>query len=334
MPTRQTKHEVGEILTIHLGDGGVDYFTDPTRLAPDALARAENCDASMGTMDRRKGAVKVAQLSAPSACGKSRLFGTIGKYMKISAANQLKIPYGGFALMFHVVATRAAGVGYVLSTNTDVASQPILVRLQADGTLTVAVTWSDASQSVITTAALTNGSVQHGLLVFDAVAGTLTLYLNGAVTGTPVTGLSATKRPVQTAVDWYVGVTFGSATFSAPFAGTVDSLTLFTLRGLRASQGTSFVETLRRHSGRTWPNPAQDFVLFHYDLDEASGSVAYDRSNYKNHGLYVGASTVSDPIAMLSAPCNFIGRVDVPEFSGNLVGSFGALYYETTRGVA
>ena len=40
------------------------------------------------------------------------------------------------------------------------------------------------------------------------------------------------------------------------FGGSDDGLTIFTLRGLSPSSGTTtLVETLRRHSCRAWPAP-------------------------------------------------------------------------------
>jgi hypothetical protein len=69
-------------------------------------------------------------------------------------------------------------------------------------------------------------------------------------------------------------------------------------------------------------------------MDEASGTVMYDRSRNKNHGTYVGTPTVSAPVAQLSAPVHHIGRIVRPDGTWNQVGAWGSLFYQQVGGVA
>lgn len=335
-PIRPAREDSGEVLTLRpIGSDGVDLSTDVTALPPTVLGRAENVIFVDGTADRRPGAIKLAQAVDPTTAGKSYTFAATTKYATFTPP---LIPAGGFAVVLHFNAVRpsAGNTGWIVGARP--AGQlfhVVKATIDENGLLTVAWTDSGGSSRSVTTSALTANADVHVLAIYDAVAGTYTVYVNGASSGTPLTGLAATLKPDQTAsVVWTFGVekeTGQAVTANSHFSGKTDGMTIFTLRGLRPASGTvTLAEVLRRHSARAWPNPAQDFVLAHYDMDETSGTVMYDHSNNQNHGTYVGTPTVSDPVALLSSPSNMVGRIEVPSGKFNLFGTFGRLFYERT----
>lgn len=338
MSHTSVKTDTGQILTLREWRG-VDLYRDPTSLEPDVLSRSENVDFQRGPANRRRGALKIAQFSAQASQGASRTFGTDAKYATFTPP---LIPAGGFAYYLHftLVWPAAGKTAYVLASLKAGAAYNVLAVSSNDaGVLTVKWTDSAAAAHSLTTAAVANGTDVHLFVIYDAFAGAYTAYVNGAVSGTPPTGLATTLKPAQDAgVVWTFGVlkeTSGAVTADSHFDGEVDGFTLFTLRGMRPSVGdTTLKETLRRWSVNTWPTPQQDNVLAHFDMDEASGTVMYDRSRQKNHGAYVGSPTVTAAVAQLSAPCNFIGRIIRPTGAYNFVGSFGNLYYQKIGGVS
>lgn len=316
--------------------GGVDYFLDPAALDPSILSRSEDLYLQKGTLDRRLGAAKIAQLASPASQGASHTFGTDAKYATFTPP---LVPAGGWAAVWHFVATRPASgkTAYVMgSIPTGQTFNVLAVTVSDAGVITV--TWRDSAgndRSVACTA-VADGTAVHLLAIFDAVAGTFTVYVNGASSGTPLTGLASTLTPDQTAgVAWTFGVkkiTGSAVTPDTHFDGAHDGMTLWTLRGKKAS--VTLAETLRRHSARAWPSPFMDNVLCHFDMDEASGTVMTDRSNRLNHGTYVGTPTVTAPVALLSAPVHIIDRVEVPQGRFNVVAAFGQLFYEAIGGLA
>lgn len=329
-----TKEDSGETFTLRpIGAGGVDLFTDPTALDPSVLAALENIEISTGTANRRAGALKLAQLAVPGTAGASHTYAATTKYATFTPP---LIPTGGWAVSRHFTAVfpGAGKTGWILGARPNGQTFHVLkITISDAGVITV--TWRDSGGNDRTVActAVTDGATVHLLAVYDCVGGTFTVYINGSSSGTPLDGLSATLKPDQTAgVVWTFGVekeTGQAVSANSNFDGKSDGMTLFTLRGKRPASGTAtLIETLRRNSGRVWPNPAQDFVLAHYDEDEASGTVMYDRSNQKNHGTYVGTPSVTTPVAMLSAPTHYVGTFETNAGKWNLIGSFGALKYE------
>ena len=333
------KSDTGQILTLREWRG-VDLFHDATALPPNVFSRSENIDLQRGPASRRAGAVKVAQLAVQGTNGKARLFGADTKYAVITANAALLIPAGGFFLLSHFVVVAGAGTTFILANRQSGQTYGVVwATLSSGRVLDVNVRWSNNTTTTLTTAALTASSTQHLFLIYDDVAGTLTLYLNGAITASASPG--AGLQPHQAAVDWHVGVEWNpSAGPAAVVAGTaylgdIDGFTLGSLQGLRPSSGdVTFVETVRRLSANVWPTPQADFIRAHYDFDEASGTVAYDRSRNKNHGTYVGTPTATTPLAQLSAPCHHIGRIVRPDGEWALVGSFGSLLYQKIGGLA
>ena len=334
-PLRNVREDSGQVLSLRpIGAGGVDLFTDASALDPSVLSRAENITLAKGTADRRKGALKLTKFQT---AGASRTFGTDAKYATFTPP---LIPAGGFAFYRHFVATRPAGgnTAYVMGSRpTGQTFHVILITLSDAGVITV--TWRDSggNDRTVATSAVTDGSTVHLFAIYDAVAGTFTVYVNGASSGTPLTGLDSTLKPVQTTgVVWTFAVhkqTAAAVTANTHFDGVDDGFTLFTLRGTRPASGTTtLAETLRRHSARTFPTPQADYVLAHYDNDEASGTVMYDHSKYKNHGTYAGGPSVTFDVALLSVPTNLITRYGHPNGEVNVVVSAGDAFYEVTRG--
>ena len=333
------KSDTGQILTLREWRG-VDLWTHATALPPNVFSRSENIDLQRGPASRRAGAVKVAQLAVQGTNGNSRLFGADTKYMVVTANAALLIPKGGFFLLSHFLVIAGVGTTFLLANRQSGQTYGVVwLTMSAARELSANVRWTNNTTTTLTTAALTNGSTQHLFLVYDDVAGTLTLYLNGAsaASASPGAGL----QPHQAAVDWHVGVEWDpgagppAVVAGTAYLGDIDGFTLGSLQGLRPSSGdVTFVETVRRASANVWPTPQADFIRAHYDFDEASGTVAYDRSRNKNHGTYVGTPTVSTPLAQLSAPCHHIGRILRPDGEWALVGSFGGLHYQKIGGLA
>ena len=316
--------------------GGVDLFTDASKLDPSVCSRVENVESQRGPMNRRAGAAKIARLASPAAQGASHTFGTDAKYATFTPP---LIPAGGHAIVRHFVATRPAAGKTAWITGARPAGQTYHVySITLSETGVITIQWTDVAGTShsIACAAVAADAVVHLFAVYDAVAGTYTAYVNGTSSGTPLTGLASTLMPKQDAgVVWTSGVlkqTGQAVTADTHFDGADDGLTLFTLRGKAATAGLT--ELLRRNSARAWPSPFMDFVLAHYDMDEASGTVMYDRSDRKNHGTYTGGPSVTSPVALLSAPCNMIERIDVPSGRWNLAGSFGSLFYQAIGGLA
>ena len=332
-PTRSAFQDAADVLVLRPpAPGGVDLFTHAASLPPGFARQLENVRLARSVLERRPGDVKVYRASNP--CG-SKTFGTTGRYATIPAAAQLLLAYGGFALHFSVLATRAAAACQLLHGQDGTDSDPPFdVSLSTGGVLTAKVNWDGGGSASVSSAALTDGSTQHGLFVYDAPSGTVTLYLNGSSVGTPVSALGSAKRPVQTAnMAWLVAAKkTAAAVVSLPFAGAIDSLTLFSLAGARPASGTTtLLATLLRHSRHQWSDPLADNVIFNYDLDVA-GAVMRDTSVHANHATVTGTPTDSAEVALASIQCNFVGGFDANDGSRvNVFVSAGRLFYETVR---
>lgn len=331
-PTSSSFRDAVETLSLRPPvPGGVDLFTSAALLAPGFLRQSENVRLMAGVLARRPGDIKLYRASNP--CG-SKTFGTTGKYATIAAAPQLLIPYGGFAFRFSIAATRGGTDGQLIHGQDGADSDPPFdISLSNLGVLVAKVNWDGGGSASVSTGVLADGSVQHGLFVYDSPSGTVTLYLNNVSVGTPVNGLSA-KRPVQTAnMSWLVvAKKTAAAVVSMPFAGRVDALALFSLAGARPASGdTTFIAALLKHSRRQWPLPQLDAVRFNYDMD-AAGAVMKDSSLYKNDAVVTGTPTDSAEVAFSSIPSNFIGCFDANDGSRvNVFASAGRLFYQRVR---
>lgn len=320
-----------------LGQDGLDYFTSSALLPATALQLGENIRLEDDTLARRKGAEIIYRASNVTA---SKTFGATTKYGTIAAASQLELPTGGFALMLHFTAVRpsASNTGYILSSRVNGQSYHVMsVTISDSGVITVSWTKSSDSSSVsIATSAVDAAATVHLLAIFDAVAGTFTVYVNGASSGTPVTGIATTEKPIAASgTAWHVGAHYdpgvAGVVANTNFDGKVDGLCLLTLSGIDPTAGSAtLTATLLKHSFRQWPTPQMDAVVFCYDFDSSSTTSDVDRSRHKNNMTLTGTPTASSAeVALASIPTNFVGRVQRPDGTRtNLIGSYGRVFYE------
>lgn len=339
MPLARTKEETGRtVRLVPLGEGGLDLFTHSTQLTPFHLRRSENVELADGTITRRDGFLKLVRLTDP---GGSLVYGT-GKYGAIPAAAQLQLPAGGFAFRVSFTAVRpsAGNTAFILASRVNAQSYHVMSLTLSDaGVLTASWTKASDSSSVsIASSAIQASAATDVLTIFDAVSGTFTLYVNGASSGTPVTGIATTEKPIAGAgTAWHLGNHYNPAVpglvANTFFDGKVHAPTLFTLRGLRPASGTtSLVTALRRYSSVVWPNPEMDAVVFHYDM---VGGTLTDRSRFKNTGTNNGSPTTDTAVAKSLYPGNYVGHFTTPTGKRtNLVAAGGRLYYEVVRGGA
>lgn len=335
MPVLKFTHgDSGRVFTLGdadhpFGEGGVDLSANAATLSPSYLARSENADLTDDVVARRNGAKKTYKAS--DATG-SKTFGTTAKYALIPAASQLLIPAGGFAFVGHfvpyalevplgdtsyIVGARPSGQSYHVFkvTNTDSGTVVVSWRTSAGATHSITLTGVTAIDS-------------HLVAYYDAAAGTFTCYLNGAVSGTPITGLASTLQPAQdSGVAWTFGVekeTGSAVTANTAFPNACDDFVLF--------RNPPPVAMLLKHSARGWPNPMDDRVLFHYSFDGSSTTVLTDHSWFKNHATLAGTPSNTAAVALSSMNSNHIGSIGRPDGSRvNLFGSHGRLFYEPLR---
>ena len=337
--TRRTSGE--QTRSSPVGWGGLDEFTNAHMLDENRLRKAKNVRLEDRSVKRRDGSRK---LVATTDRGASITFGTDAKYASVPTAAQLLLPAGGFAvrMSFKVVWPGASDTGYLVSSRiTGQAYHVFSVTMSDAGVLIVAWTKaSDNSLVSITTSALTANSDQHLLAVFDAPAGTFTLYLNGVSVGTPVTGIAVTEKPHQAADDWYFGVHWNpsagpaAAVADTHYAGLMDGFTLLTLTGTRPSSGSPTLNNeLIRQSLQQWPLPQSRMVVASYDFNEATGTTLIDHSRFKNDGTLAGTPTLGGTAVAL--PCvagQHVGHFEKADGKRtNLVATAGTLYYETVR---
>ncbi len=330
--SRETTFEPFRILPV--GADGLNTFLDATMVAPSGLVRAENIRGGRLSLDRRGGALKLTRGTDTTG---SLTFGATTKYVTVPAASQLAIPSGGWAFLLHFTATRpgSGNTGWLLSTRpSGVAWHVLSVTISDAGAVTVAWRDNGGTSRSVTTAEITADAVTHLLAVYDAAAGTFTVYLNGVSSGTPLTGLASTLYPDATSTDWVFGVEKpggAAVTLNSQFSGAMNGATLLTLKGTRPSSGdTTLVSVLRKHSWRSWPAPEADGVLFHYDFD--SISTFRDRSRFKNHGSFTGTPTLGSSVSLATLCGNVAHLIQSPDGRRtNVVGVAGTTYYETVK---
>lgn len=326
-----------------IGGDGLNLFEDGL-LPPSYVVRSENARASRGPWERRLGAKK---LSRPTNIAKSVVFNDDTKYATLPAtaatgsASALLLPVGGFAVYasFTNVWPASGKTAYYVGSRPNGQSYHVFSITVSDAGV-ITVTWRDTGNTArtVATSAQSNGATIHLLAVYDAVAGTFTVYVNGTSSGTPLTGLASTLQPEQdTGVVWTFGVekeTSAAVTADSKFPGKIDRFMVRTLAGMRVSSGTTTpVTMLRRHSFREWPCPQDPSVRVCYDFNEASGTTLYDWSDFKNHGTYVNSPTLgSDPVAYAAMPGQSIGSVSSPSGQRtNVVVAGGQMQYEVLR---
>ena len=317
-----------------LGSQGVDLYTRQGQLPDFACRRLENCRVQDGALSRRLGSKRLHAFTNNTG---AYTFAATTKYATFTPP---LIPAGGWADLIHFTAVRpsAGNTGWVIGSRP--SGQAFHVRkvtIDENGAVTSAWTDSGGTARTVTTSAITANAVVHLLSIYDPVAGTYTVFVDGTSSGTPLTGLASTLKPDQTTgVVWTFAVekqTGSAVTANSNFDGAVDAYTLFTLRGVQAAQGSpSLVGTLKAHTFRQWPNPAMPMVLAHYPLDETTGSVMYDYSKHRNAGTYVGTPTAGAAKAISFPVGNFCGVFQKANGARvNLCGVGGAAFYETVR---
>lgn len=258
-------------------------------------------------------------------------------YMVVPTATHLIVPEGGFAFHHSFRADREAATVYVVSTRLSGAKNygPITITLSSSGVITAA--WRDSSETEhsITSTAVADGLDVHLILVFDAVAGTTTLYINGDSDGTLLTGLSGSLKPMQDAVDWWFGANHngsGAAVSTTGFNGRNDSTYLLSFRGVDPS---ALVTRLRESCWKEWTNPASAMVLMHYDWNESSGTTVTDRSRFKNDGAITNGTSNAASEAGLVFPADNGQLVETLQKGGggrtNVVVLGGRLLHESVR---
>lgn len=326
---------------VPVGAKGLDLASNPATLPQGFLALSENLRLEANDASSRPGAKKVARIVT---AGASKTFGADTSYATIPAATQLVLGAGGWALRWSGTAVRpsAGQTGFILGSRpASVAYHILSVTISDAGVITVAWRDSGGTTRTVTTTAQTSGGLVHLLAVYDAPAGTFTVYINGAASGTPLTGLSSSLGFATNSTDWIMGVekqTGAAVTANTHFDGAYDSLTLFALVGTRPSEvrgDRSIVTTLVEFSRQQWPNPTQDMVIFNYDMDGTSLTTLTDSSWFKNDATVTGTITDTTEAAYLAAPCCAIGQhEDVDGALWNVVEQGGVFAYEKVRASA
>lgn len=320
MPRQPTRVRSGVAVELKpIGGGGLNLDSDPVMLRPDEMAWARNADATKGTYGRRLGPAKIATIEDDRDDRGAKQFATIAKFASFAPP---LMPAGSWVFLFHFTAVRhATDDGYILDSiqSSGPTRRVLRLYLTAAGVLTVGATWTTGTEDTITTSALTANSTQHGMLVFDAAAGTLTLYLNGAVAGTPVSGLDATKQLWQTTtLSWFIGVSSSSGGVkSLPFQGYIDGLTFISYAGVDLTDEDltllpprkSILNSLLERSKQDWPVPTHPGLVFQYGLDEDTTltSTMYDASNAARNGTYAGSPANAPRVAVRSQNGNWLG---------------------------
>lgn len=312
---------------------------------------ARNVDATRGVYARRLGPAKLAQLEDDRDDRGAKVFGAIGKYATFTPP---AIPVGGFIGWWHFRATRDATYTGTLFDSAQAAgptNRPVYSTLDNAGLYKVTVTWSDGATSVIHVNGLADGSEQHALLVFDAKAGTLTLYLNGDAAGNQITGLSATAKPWQgVATAWYLGVENNPGTgitANSSFKGAIDAIGFMSTAGVDITDEDltgliprlSLLSVMRARTRIDWPNPADPGLLFHYGLDEdvTLTTVMYDSSDARRHGTYAGPPSNATRVAVRAMNGQYLGTTREATVNGlsdarvNIAIAGGEHFFEILR---
>ncbi len=284
------------------GLGHLDKRSHETIRADNAFVELENARMDDLTLSRRKGKKRVTIIADPTAANGSWTLGTDHTtYAKASAATQLLIPAGGFALHASFTMVRpSSGTTSILSTPVTAGTLggPFSIEMKADG----ATRWvwrksSDSSEVAITSATHAEGTKMNGLFVFDPENGTTRLYMLGDEEGTAVTGIAATEKPIQTSVAYYWGTqgttpTAATVTSGSGFTGRLDNLSLRSLQGTRVADGDpTLLSSLRRINWQELTNPGGAGVRFYYDFNETTGATIYDWSRFKNHMAITGSAS-------------------------------------------
>lgn len=302
---RSTRNFADRDIRIEPGRGHLDLNAHETVRDDLALTRSDNCRMDTFVLRPRLGMRKVHVETDPAETNGSWALGSDHTTHAIATfASNMLIPEGGFAIHHSFVADREASTAYVLSSRHSAGKDygPITITLSSAGAITAE--WRDSSETAhsITSSTVSDGATVHLWLIFDAVAGTTTLYLDGASSGTALTGLSSTLKPMQDSLDWWFGANHngsGSAVSGTGFNGRNDSTYVLAFRGLDPS---SLVTRLRKNCWKEWTNPDSSMVLMHYDWNESSGTTVTDRSRFKSD-MTMNGSPSSEAGLVYAADC-------------------------------
>lgn len=339
-----------------LGAGGLDQNTEPVLLPLEALVVARNVTEVDG-VGRRLGSALVAQVDdVAGAQYGAKSFGDVTKYALFTPQ---VVPPGSWILKGHTAFVRpATGPGYLISSWTDGSktNQVITMHLSATGTLTVIVEWNDASTTTLTATGIADMAEKHLMLVYDWIAGTLTLYFNGdeidSASGTPG------KLIRQTAdVEWAFGVSFlpggGGAEADSEYEGAMDAFEFYSIVGLDIADEDleldpprwSFLYEMRRRNWQDDTNPESAMLMWSYGMDEPAvehpdtpdEGPMYDRSQRKNHGTYFGEVGQEPRIARRAQNGQHLGTVrraalgELRDGTANIAIVGGSVLYEFTK---
>jgi len=318
-----------------VGSAGLDLRTTPTSLRPDSLAQSEFVRLGTRACARALGARAVTR----STHLQGSLEFLAGGSGKVLHAAQLDIPEGGFALRFTVspVTLTPGQTAFVWSNRVSGQTYGSLwPTIADDGVLSVSWRAQSGATIVATSAPLHVNVTSHVWALFDQVLGTFTIYVNGAASGVPATGIAANDYPVASTSDWYWGAEYDPGTTSfdplTQYLGKIDACALLALRGQRLDEGSpTLLSQLLRLSYQKWPAPQDPRVLFCYDFNQASGDML-DVSKHKNHMVLSGSIARHPAIALRAAPVN---AITILERAGgekhNVLVSSGDVYHQKIR---
>lgn len=319
------------------GAGGLNRETNEALLPPSALRTAEHVRLSDGSLRRRPGSYRLATLGSTLTCAE---FST-GDYGVVTAAASMLIPIGGFAVHLTFKATRPSGgnTAYLFDSRASAGKDYGWLRVTLSDAGVSTWEWrkeSDESAVSISSTAHAADATVHGLLVFDAPAGTTRLYINGAEDGTAVTGISSTEQPMQDSVDWWFGAGHdGSGTLVAnrQFEGSLDAWWVLAFRGTSPSEGSNtLLSQLLRYGAHEWPNPRGAMVVSCFDMNDASGTAEADRSRHGNDIAWTGPPTKSAALARKFTLGQHLGVLQRPNGERmNVMGWAGRAAWEAVR---
>lgn len=354
MPRVFTRQRSGVTIDLKpIGGEGIVLSTDGAMLSPQAMRQARNIDATSTLYRSRMGDAKIALLEDAAVAYGAKVFGDDSKYAFFAPP---LIGLGGFWFKFHLTAVRplSAGTRYILSSWTTAAQTHYVVQmtLTDTGVFTISVEWEGGGTNSLT-ATFDNGASVHGLLVYDAVAGTLSLYVDGDVVDGPDV-IGTDKQPRQDAnVNWYVGLSFKPGTgpeTNTFFEGAVDEWVCGTFAGMDPEDEDldlvpprrSKLWELRRSCWNEWPDKAGDDILFAYGFDEevveddatpGTGPM-FDSSMLYRTGSYKGTPSSAARVARRAQLGQFIGTTrratvgDLRDGRINMAVAGGQVYYE------
>lgn len=309
-----------------VGALGLDVSTHESVLTAASLVECRHMRLAGSVARSRKGMRRLTSLTAPQAAHGCYTFGAT-KWIAAPYNLAHNLAVGPWALKVtctvpHLSAAPSGHFGAMIvgrEIGDGAHVRPWGLELKDNDTLYGYFTQDSGGAVVECHVAIDTSRTYDVLLVWDPYTGggTLTLYLDG-VAAASTGSVGATSQPKQStsalAVVMIGGTSDdGGATLmtNGAFGGKVDSATLLAWPGRDLTttrpNGRSLLDTLLRWHKIDWPNPAE--AIFHYGLDEESGTVATDESDRANHGTIHGAPTSSAGLNYPSHVANFVGTL-------------------------